>query len=104
VREEEVRIIFLIFLHCNLHLHDLMSLLALTSASLWLATFLVVLVQRSKFLMEIFPRTQLYIIVYLYDARYDSYKQEFYKICTKEFATKWKSKIDELRKWLLNQL
>ena len=38
------------------------------------------------------------------NARYDSYKQEFYKLCTKEFATEWKSKIEELRKWLLNQL
>ena len=38
------------------------------------------------------------------NARYDSYKQEFYKLCTKEFAIEWKSKIDELRKWLLNLL
>ncbi|MFC2081265.1 HEPN domain-containing protein [Bacteroidota bacterium] len=38
------------------------------------------------------------------NARYDSYKQEFYKLCTKEFATEWKSKIEELRIWLLNQL
>ena len=38
------------------------------------------------------------------NARYDSYKQEFYKLCTKEFAIEWKLKIEELRKWLLNQL
>lgn len=38
------------------------------------------------------------------NARYDSYKQEFYKLCTKEFALGWKSKIEELREWLLNQL
>ncbi len=38
------------------------------------------------------------------NARYDNYKQEFYKLCTKEFAVEWKSKIEELRKWLLNQL
>ncbi len=38
------------------------------------------------------------------NARYDSYKQEFYKLCTKEFAIEWKSKIEEIRKWLLNQL
>ncbi len=38
------------------------------------------------------------------NARYDSYKQEFYKLCTKEFAIEWASKIEELRKWLRNQL
>ena len=38
------------------------------------------------------------------NARYDSYKQEFYILCTKEFAIEWKLKIEELRKWLLNQL
>ena len=38
------------------------------------------------------------------NARYDSYKQQFYKLCTGEFAREWKSKIEELRKWLLNQL
>lgn len=38
------------------------------------------------------------------NARYDSYKQEFYKLCTKEFAIEWKLKIEELRKWLLKQL
>jgi HEPN domain-containing protein len=38
------------------------------------------------------------------NTRYDSYKQDFYKLCTKEFATEWKFKIEELREWLLNQL
>lgn len=38
------------------------------------------------------------------NARYDSYKQAFYELCTKEFAIEWKLKIEELRKWLLNQL
>jgi HEPN domain-containing protein len=38
------------------------------------------------------------------NARYDSYKQDFYKLCTKEFAFEWKLKIEELREWLLNQL
>ena len=38
------------------------------------------------------------------NARYDSYKQDFYKLCTEEYAFDWKSKIEELRKWLLNQL
>ena len=38
------------------------------------------------------------------NARYDSYKQDFYKLCTKEFAFDWRKKIEELRKWLLSQL
>ena len=38
------------------------------------------------------------------NARYDSYKQDFYKHCTREFAIEWKSRIEELRKWLQNQL
>jgi HEPN domain-containing protein len=38
------------------------------------------------------------------NARYDSYKQDFYKLCTEEFAFDWKNKIEELRKWLLRQL
>lgn len=38
------------------------------------------------------------------NARYDNYKQEFYKLCTKEFAEDWKEKIEILREWLLKQL
>ncbi len=38
------------------------------------------------------------------NARYDSYKQEFYRLCTKEFAEEWKQVIDTLRKWLKKQL
>lgn len=38
------------------------------------------------------------------NARYNSYKQEFYKLCTKEFAEEWKNVIDNLRAWLLKQL
>ena len=38
------------------------------------------------------------------NARYDSYKQDFYQLCTKEFAFEWSSNIEELRKWLLSQL
>jgi len=38
------------------------------------------------------------------NARYDSYKQEFCKLCTKEFAEEWKNVIDNLRVWLLKQL
>ena len=38
------------------------------------------------------------------NARYDSYKQEFYRLCTKEFAEEWKNVIDTLREWLKKQL
>jgi len=38
------------------------------------------------------------------NARYDSYKQEFYKLCTKEFAIEWATKIEKLQEWLRNQL
>ena len=38
------------------------------------------------------------------NARYDSYKQDFYQLCTKEFAFEWNSKIEKLREWLLSQL
>ena len=33
-----------------------------------------------------------------YTHRYDSYKQDFYKLCTKEFADVWINNITELRK------
>lgn len=38
------------------------------------------------------------------NARYDNYKQDFYKLCTKEYAEEWIIKIEELRQWLINQL
>ena len=38
------------------------------------------------------------------NARYDNYKQEFYKLCSKEFTEEWIVKIEELRLWLINQL
>lgn len=38
------------------------------------------------------------------NARYDSYKQEFYRLCTKEFAEEWKLVIENLREWLRKQL
>ena len=33
-------------------------------------------------------------------ARYDDYRMEFYKKCTREFTEKWVQSIKELRKWL----
>ena len=38
------------------------------------------------------------------NARYDSYKQEFYMLCTKEFSEEWKLVIETLREWLRKQL
>lgn len=38
------------------------------------------------------------------NARYDNYKQEFYKLCTKEFTDIWFDRILTLRKWLIEQL
>ncbi len=33
-------------------------------------------------------------------ARYDDYKQLFYKKCTPEFTNYWVKKIEELKKWI----
>jgi HEPN domain-containing protein len=38
------------------------------------------------------------------NARYDNYKQDFHKLCTKEFATIWIERIETTEKWLKNQL
>ena len=37
-------------------------------------------------------------------ARYDDYKQSFYKLCTVEFADEWISKINECRLWIKQML
>ena len=37
-------------------------------------------------------------------ARYDGYKQDFYKICTKEFTLKWVNEIEEFSSWIKNKL
>jgi len=38
------------------------------------------------------------------DVRYPEYKKEFYKICTKDFASEYYSKIKEFSKWLESQI
>ncbi|HES60086.1 MAG TPA: HEPN domain-containing protein [Caldithrix sp.] len=38
------------------------------------------------------------------NARYDSYKQAFYKKCTEEYTSKWIANIKELRKWIKTKL
>ena len=34
------------------------------------------------------------------NARYDNYKQNFNKLCTKEFTDNWITKIESLREWI----
>jgi len=38
------------------------------------------------------------------NARYDSYKQNFYKKCTPAYTATWIANINELRKWIKQQL
>ena len=37
-------------------------------------------------------------------ARYDDYKQSFYKLCTLEFTTEWIKQINECRTWIKQTL
>jgi len=36
-------------------------------------------------------------------ARYDDYKGNFYKLCTKQFTEFWLNKIKEYRQWIISQ-
>jgi len=38
------------------------------------------------------------------NARYDDYKSEFYKICTKKFTESWINEIMNYRKWIKDTL
>lgn len=38
------------------------------------------------------------------NARYDDYKQSFYKLCTDNFTEEWIEKIKECRLWIKTQL
>ncbi len=38
------------------------------------------------------------------NARYDNYKQDFYKLCTEEFANLWSERIEKIRLWLIKEL
>ena len=37
-------------------------------------------------------------------ARYDDYRQSFYKLCTVEFTNEWITKINECRTWIKQML
>lgn len=45
-----------------------------------------------------------YITLFNIEARYEEYKREFYKKCTREFAEENMAKIEELRIWLLGKI
>ena len=38
------------------------------------------------------------------NARYDDYRKEFYKLCTREYTESWIKKIKELRTWIKEKL
>jgi HEPN domain-containing protein len=38
------------------------------------------------------------------NARYDNYKQDFFKLCTKEFTAVWVQRIEKIREWLIQEL
>jgi HEPN domain-containing protein len=38
------------------------------------------------------------------EVRYPEYKREFYKLCTKKFANKYFSQIQEVSKWIRSQI
>jgi HEPN domain-containing protein len=37
-------------------------------------------------------------------ARYDDYKRNFYKLCTREYSIKWIENIKEIRSWIKKML
>ncbi len=46
----------------------------------------------------------LYVPLFNIEARYEEYKREFHKKCTKDFTEHNIKKIEELRKWLLAKI
>jgi HEPN domain-containing protein len=38
------------------------------------------------------------------NARYDNYKQDFYKLCNKDFTAAWVKRIEKIREWLIQEL
>ncbi len=44
------------------------------------------------------------ITIFNLNARYDDYKQEFYRRCTKDFTSLWIENIKELRSWIKTKL
>ena len=44
------------------------------------------------------------ISIFNINARYDDFKREFYKQCTKEFTELWIERIKEIREWIEQEL
>lgn len=38
------------------------------------------------------------------NARYDNYKQDFFKLCTKKYTAVWVQRIEKIREWLIREL
>lgn len=38
------------------------------------------------------------------NARYDNYKHDFFKLCTREFSEVWIQRIETIRSWLIREL
>lgn len=53
--------------------------------------------ERQKDLLDLFTTFNI-------RARYPDYKESFYRKCTKEYATDRMKEIEEVRRWLLNNL
>jgi len=57
----------------------------------------VVIDEDRKFLLDTITRFNI-------NARYDDYKQSFYKLCNDGFTTEWIDKIKDCRKWIKSML
>lgn len=44
-----------------------------------------------------------YITSFNIESRYDDYKKEFYKFCTKDFTEKWIKEIEDILLWIKKQ-
>ena len=45
-----------------------------------------------------------FVTLFNIEARYEEYKREFYKKCTKDFTEQNVKKIERLRTWLLEKI
>ncbi len=44
-----------------------------------------------------------YITSFNIESRYDDYKKEFFKLCTKDFTEKWIKEIEDISLWIKKQ-
>jgi HEPN domain-containing protein len=45
-----------------------------------------------------------YVTLFNIEVRYEGYRRDFYKKCTREFAEKNLQRIEELRRWLMEEI